>query len=153
MRFEKKFDLRNPINDHGPRFHVHVIDGPGEPTPGRLRTIRFDYNCEAADWLKIEWIVSNGRRTGIKSIDLTGDHQEKGSFFLLDAFKQEPNERKRTEGVKLFEEWARRAESGEKVEEFPLEWLPARVAEVRKTVKDTTKPWRVPPFEDPKGGK
>lgn len=147
MKFERTFDLRNPMAHEGPRFCVHVIDGPGEETPGRLRTLRFDYNADASEWLMVQWVTNGGRRTGIKSVNLTGEHIDRGSFFVLEAFDQDPDEAVRTEGKRHFEEWARRAGNREKVEAFPEEWLPKRVLEARKAGKDKDKKWRVPKRE------
>lgn len=144
MQYTRRFDLRNPLRHSGPRFCVHVVDGPGEATPGRLRTLRFDYNCEAADWLKIEWVTSGGRRVGIDSIDLAGRAQKAGSFFLSEAFDADPDPEIRTEGKRLFEDWAKRVEDKQKVESFPDEWMPKRVLEARKAAKEKAKPYKVP---------
>lgn len=148
MKYERNFDLRNPMAHEGPRFCVHVVDGPGEESPGRLRTVRFDYNADASEWLSIQWITNGGRRTGIKAVNLTGEHEERGSFFVLEAFDRDPDERKRTEGKALFEEWARRAGNRERVEPFPDEWMPERVLKAREAGKDKDKKWRVPRYNE-----
>lgn len=153
MKFERSFDLRNPLAHDGPRFCVHVVDGPGEESPGRLRTLRFDYNADASEWLAVQWVTNGGRRTGIKAVNLTGEHEERGSFFVADAFDQDPDPEIRTEGKRHFEEWAQRASLREKVEPFPDEWMPARVLEARKAGKAKDKKWSVPKRSKAPGGK
>lgn len=155
MHFQKSFDLRNPLDDTKPkpRLLVHVVEGPGDSNPGRIRSLRFDYNVSPGDWLMVQWRKSGGRIVGCDSVNIGSPHDKNGAFFLLEAFDSDPSERKRTTGKELFLEWSKRAEAGEKVEAFPDEWMPQRVLDARRGAAEKAKPWKIPKFEEPKSAK
>jgi hypothetical protein len=146
MEYRKSFDIRDL--HQGPRFCVHVVQGAGEKNPGKLKTLRFDDNLEPSDWIKIHWIERQERRVGIEGITLAPTRAKRGSFFMLDAYDEDPDERKRTEGKALFQKWAALLEARQNPGPFPEEWLPQKVLDLAKHKPEPV--FQAPKFNAPK---
>lgn len=140
----KSFDIRDI--SQGPRFYVHVVQGLGEKNPGKLKTLRFDANLEPSDWLTIKWREYQERRVGIDGIALTPERQERGTFFILDAYDEDPDERKRTIGKDLWIKWSDLVERKQNPGPFPEEWLPQRVLDMAKAKPEPV--FKAPKFKD-----
>ena len=144
MRVDKKVGVRA---DTGLRFKFFVVEGEGNNTPGRIRTIRLDTNGGGEPWLACEWEVSQGRKVRLRAVRIASDMEIKGAHFLQDAYASDSDERKRDDGWRLFGDHQDRMAKGQNVGAFPEEWLPTKVLALRAKVEAAEIEWTPPPLE------
>lgn len=136
------------------RFRFHVVEGAGLPgtaigvtqNPGRIRTLYVDTNCEGAPWLRLEWDEHDKVKTKLLAANISHEQKKRGAFFLLDAFDEDPDPKIREQGKALYAEHDLRRRQGQTVGEFPEEWLPKRVRDLRALKKSTAVHWAPPPY-------
>lgn len=137
----------------GPRVVVHIVEGEGDKQPGRIRTLRLDYNVGTDEWLQCEW-KKEGDVRYLRTATISDDHAKNGAFFLPLAYADDPNPQKREQGPALWAEWVKQREAKQDTGPFPTEWLPQKVLDLMKFDKaKQAKTFQAPKLEKPPSAK